>query len=192
MAETIESGRSGRASFRLIAACGAFILILSAASALLPALGRDSGIVVVGSTLLVAGLAEALAGTLRQEAKGLAVLGGVVTILAGLLLVLNRDRVSLPIAPIVTVWLIARSFVILMAGLRSTGSVRSWTLFSAAMDFVLAVLLLMHLSISALVVALFGPTPPVVAGFAWIFALSFVVTGAMLLAVARCEAQSTD
>ena len=62
-----------------------------------------------------------------------------------------------------------------------------WTLLSAAMDLALAVVLLMGLSIASLVVTLFGPTEPVVAGFAWIFALSFVVTGAMLLEIASCE-----
>ena len=65
-----------------------------------------------------------------------------------------------------------------------------WTLSSAAMDFFLAVLLLMGLSISSLVVVLFGPTAEIVAGFAWIFALSFVVTGAMLLEIASCERRS--
>ena len=47
-------------------------------------------------------------------------------------------------------------------------------------------------SISSLVVALFGPIAGVVAAFAWILALSFVVTGAMLLEIASCERQSTD
>ena len=48
-------------------------------------------------------------------------------------------------------------------------------------------MLLIGLSISSLVVTLFGPTEPVVARFAWVFALSFVVTGAMLLEIASCE-----
>jgi hypothetical protein len=43
------------------------------------------------------------------------------------------------------------------------------------------------LSISTLIVALFGPTPQMIASFAWILALSFVVTGMLLLEIANCE-----
>ena len=37
-----------------------------------------------------------------------------------------------------------------------------------------------------LIVSLFGPTPPLIAHFAWILAISFVATGSMLLEVASC------
>ena len=144
---------------------------------------------VVGSLLLVAGLVEAFAGTLHRQAKGLSVLAGAVTTFAGLLFVFNPVGHFFPTAVLVTGWLIVRSVILLAAGRYSTGSVRMWTLLSAAMDFFLAVLLLMGLSISSLVVVLFGPTAEIVAGFAWIFALSFVVTGAMLLEIASCERQ---
>jgi uncharacterized membrane protein HdeD (DUF308 family) len=167
-------------------------MILSAGSALLPVVDRDAGVMAIGSMLFVVGLVEVFAGILRRQAKGLSILAGTVTILAGLLFVFNPVGHSLPIALIITGWLIARSAIILLTGLRSAGAIKTWTLFSAAMDFLLAVLLLMHLSISSLVIALFGPTTPIVAGFAWIFALSFVVTGAMLLMIARCERQSTN
>ena len=56
-----------------------------------------------------------------------------------------------------------------------------------ATDFVLGLVLLIGLSLSTVVVLLFGPTPAVVASFAWIVALSFVATGLLLLEVASCE-----
>jgi len=186
----LESDTPGRAPHRLIAACGVIIILLSAGSALLPVVNGGASAMVVGSLLLVAGLVEAFAGTLHRQAKGLSVLAGVVTTLAGLLFVFNPVGHFSPVAVLVTGWLIVRSVILVLAGRYSTGSVRMWTLLSAAMDFFLAVLLLMGLSISSLVVALFGPTAEIVAGFAWIFALSFVVTGAMLLEIASSERQS--
>ena len=57
---------------------------------------------------------------------------------------------------------------------------------SAGMDFLLAVLLWAGLSISTLIVSLFGPTPELVASFAWVLAASFVVNGLLLLEVASC------
>ena len=65
-----------------------------------------------------------------------------------------------------------------------------WTGLSAAMDFLLAVLLIAGLSISTLVVSVFGPTPEMIASFAWVLAASFVVTGMLLLEVASCESEA--
>jgi hypothetical protein len=61
---------------------------------------------------------------------------------------------------------------------------------SAGMDLVLAVLLVAGLSISAIVVSIFGPTPTLVASFAWVLAASFVVNGMLLLEVASCARES--
>jgi hypothetical protein len=77
--------------------------------------------------------------------------------------------------------------VIIAAGSRECGgSVRTWSLLSAGMDFLLAVLLAAGLSISTITISLFGPTPELVASFAWVLAASFVVNGLMLLEVASC------
>ena len=65
-----------------------------------------------------------------------------------------------------------------------------WLAISAATDFALGLLLLVGLSISTLIVTLFGPTPELVASFAWILALSFVVTGMLLLEIASCEREA--
>ena len=189
MAESVGSDIPGRGRHRLIAVCGVIIILLSAGSALLPVVDRSAGAAIVGLLLFVAGLVEAFAGTLHRQAKGLSTLAGAVTTFAGLLFIFNPLG---HFALLVAGWLIARSIILALAGRFSTGSVRMWTLASAAMDFFLAVVLLIGLSISSLVVALFGPTEPVVAGFAWVLALSFVVTGAMLLEIASCERQITN
>lgn len=192
MAELLDSKVPGRSRPRLIAVCGVIIILLSAGAALLPVVGGGASAAIVGSLLAVAGLVEAYAGTLHRQAKGLSTLAGAVTTLAGLLFIFNPVGHFGPTALIVVGWLLARSVILFLAGRHSTGSVRMWTLLSAAMDLALAVVLLMGISISSLVVSLFGPTEPVVAGFAWIFALSFVVTGAMLLEIASCERELTD
>jgi hypothetical protein len=55
------------------------------------------------------------------------------------------------------------------------------------MDFLLAVLLIAGLSIATIIVSVFGPTPQLIASFAWVLAASFVVNGLLLLEVASCE-----
>jgi len=190
MATPIASDIGGRTSHRQIAVCGAIIILLSAGAALLPIVDGDAGAAIVGSLLLIAGLVEAFAGKLHRQAKGLSALAGLVTTLAGALFVLNPFGHFFPTAFLVTAWLIVRCAILLLAGFYSSGSVRVWTLASAAMDLFLAVVLLAGLSISSLIITLFGPTADVVAGFSWILALSFVVTGAMLLEIASCERRS--
>ena len=48
-------------------------------------------------------------------------------------------------------------------------------------------LLITGLSISTLIISIFGPTRELIASFAWVLAASFVVNGLMLLEVASCE-----
>ena len=187
MAELLASDVPTRSRPKLIAACGVIIILLGAGAALLPLVGGGASAAIVGSLLVAAGLVEAWAGTMHRQARGESTLAGVVTSLAGLLFIFNSVGHFGPTALIVTGWLLVRCVILFLAGRHSTGSVRMWTLLSAAMDLALAVVLVMGISIASLVVSLFGPTEPVVAGFAWIFALSFVVTGAMLLEIASCE-----
>ena len=192
MADPLASEVPSSSRARLIALCGTIIILLSAGAALLPVVGGGASAAIVGSLLVVAGLVEAFAGTMHRQARAESTLAGAATALAGLLFIFNPVGHFGPTAMIVVGWLLARSVILFLAGRHSTGSVRMWTWLSAAMDLALAVVLFMGLSISSLVVSLFGPTEPVVAGFAWIFALSFVVTGAMLLEIASCERELTD
>ena len=172
---------------RLGTAAGIAIILLSAGAAALPFVDRVSGVRVVGSLLLASGIVEMLAATLRHQTKFLALLAGAVTTLAGALFLLNPVIKFLPTITIVTAWLIIRSLILAVTTVRARGSVRRWIAISAATDFALGLLLLVGLSISTLIVALFGPTPQMIASFAWILALSFVVTGMLLLEIASCE-----
>ncbi len=175
---------------RLVTAAGAAIILLSAGAAALPFVDRVSGVRVVGALLLAAGIVEMLAATLRDQTKFLAMLAGAVTTLAGALFLLNPVIPFLPTISIVTAWLIVRSLILGVTTARARGSVKRWIAISAATDFALGLLLLVGLSISTLIVTLFGPTPQMIASFAWILAISFVVTGMLLLEIASCERES--
>lgn len=183
---------SDSARAQRIAGAGLVIILLSAGAALLPLLDRVSGARVVGALLVAAGVVELLAGSLRRETKVLAMLAGGATTFAGLLFLLNPVTRFFPTVTIVTGWLLIRSLILLVTSRRVDGSVRTWLTLSAATDFVLGVVLLVGLSLSSVVVLLFGPTPAVVASFAWVVALSFVATGLLLLEVASCERDAAE
>lgn len=164
--------------------------MLSAGAALLPILGGAPGALAIGGLLILAGVVELLAGSLRHETKRLAMLAGAVTTVAGMLFAFNLDGDLLPSVTVVTFWLFARSVILLITSRLAHGSVKTWLGLAAAMDFGLGVVLLTGLSITTLVVTLFGPMPQLVTGFALVLALSFVATGALLLEVASCEQES--
>lgn len=166
---------------------GWFVIALSAGTALLPTVDLRHGALVIGTLLLFAGAAEIIAGTARRETRGLSILAGSITMLAGLLFSTDPATKFLPTLTIVMSWLFLRSMVLAMACLWLRGSVQRWTGLSALTDFILALILAIGLSISTLIVALFGATPPLIASFAWILAVSFVATGLYLLEVASCQ-----
>ena len=173
-------------------AAGILIILLGAGAALLPFVDRLAGNRVVGVLLLAAGVVEIAAGTQRRENKLLAMLTGAVTTIAGLLFVANPVAHFLPTITIVTVWLLVRSVILAVTSGRAHGSVRMWLGIAAVTDFALGLLLLVGLSIATLIVILFGPTPTLVASFAWLFAVSFAVTGGLLLEIASCFRVSED
>ncbi|HEY0630356.1 MAG TPA: hypothetical protein VGD23_13610 [Sphingomicrobium sp.] len=171
---------------RLIGLAGWLVLILSAGTALLPLIGAAEGAALIGGLLVLTGLAETLAGTLRQQARSLAMLAGMITIAAGLMFATEPATKFMPTLIIIASWLFLRSFILAVAALLEFGSVQFWTGLSAVADFILAMVVTVGISASALIVSLFGPTPPLIADFAWILAISFVATGSMLLEVANC------
>jgi uncharacterized membrane protein HdeD (DUF308 family) len=176
----------------LIAIAGVATILLSAGAALLPAAAGAKDSLVIGSLLLAAGVIEALAGTLRREVKAFAIASGGVTALAGLIFMLKRSYQFFPTVTLVIAWLVIRSLILLVASRRAAGSVRMWTSLSAGMDFLLAALLVAGLSVATIVVSIFGPTPPLIASFAWILAASFIVNGLLLLEVASCERRPNE
>jgi uncharacterized membrane protein HdeD (DUF308 family) len=175
-----------------IARAGWLVLLLSAGSALLPWVERAHGGAIIGTLLIAAGAIEILAGSLRHETRKLAMLAGTVTMLAGILFATAERTGFLSTVTIIALWLFLRSLVLFIAAGLEHGSVRTWTAASAAMDLLLGLLLAVGLSIAAIVVNLFGATPSLIASFAWVLALSFVVNGLMLLEVASCARQDED
>jgi uncharacterized membrane protein HdeD (DUF308 family) len=176
----------------LISLAGIAIILFSAGAALLPATNGLKDSQVIGSLLLAAGIFEALAGTLRRETKPFAEAAGAVTALTGLLFFVNPTAHFFPTVTLIIVWLVVRSVILAVGARRAEGSVRTWTTLSAGMDFLLALVLVAGLSIATIVISLFGPTPPLIASFAWVLAASFIVNGLMLLEVASCERNSTS
>ena len=115
-----------------------------------------------------------------------------VTVLAGLLFIINPETQFFPTVWPIVGWLVLRSLILGYASTHAHGSVRTWMGLSAGMDFLLAILVIAGLSIAAIVVSIFGPTPPLIASFSWLLAASFVVNGLMLLEVASCEREGTS
>jgi uncharacterized membrane protein HdeD (DUF308 family) len=179
-------GWSEQTRSRALRVAGIAIILLGAGAALLPA-GKTIPSDMIGGLLIAAGLIETVAGTLRRQVRPYAMVAGIVTAMAGLLFVLNPETHFFPTVWPIAGWLVVRSVVLAAAATETRGSVRTWTALSAGMDFLLAVLLITSLSVSTIVVSVFGPTRELVAAFAWILAASFVVNGLMLLEVASCE-----
>ena len=166
------------------------IILLGAGAALLPA-GKTISSDMIGGLLIAAGLIETVAGSLRREVRGYAMAAGIVTALAGLLFVLNPETHFFPTVWPIIGWLVVRSVILAAEAVETRDSVRIWTALSAGMDLLLAVLLMTGLSVSTIVVSVFGPTRELVAAFAWVLAASFAVNGLMLLEVASCEREAS-
>lgn len=191
MATQAQGGWSDATRARALRIAGVLIVLLGAAAAFLPA-GKTISSDMLGGLLIAAGLIEIVAGSLRHRTRRFVMAAGVVTALAGLLFVMNPETHLFPrVWPIVG-WLLIRSIILAAATVETAGSVRLWTAFSAGMDFLLAVLLIAGLSISTIVIDVFGPTRELIASFAWILAASFAVNGLMLLQVASCAEDSAD
>lgn len=191
MAIRAQGRFSDRVRARGIRVAGVAIILLAVGAGLLPA-GKRISADMIGALLIAAGLIETVAGSLRNEVRPFAMAAGAVTGLAGLLFIVNPETHFFPMVTPVIAWLVVRSVILAIASREAAGSVRMWTGLSAGMDFMLGVLLIAGLSISTLVVSVFGPTRELVASFAWILAASFVVNGLLLLEVASCERDSAS
>ena len=176
----------------LVTAAGVAIILLGTGAAALPFLDRIAGNRMVGILLVAAGLVEMASATLRDQTRLLAMLAGVVTTVAGVLFLIDTNTRFLPMISIVTAWLLVRGVILAVTTALAHGSVRRWIAISAATDIALGLLLLVGLSISTLIITLFGPTEQMIASFAWILAVSFVVTGMLLLEIASCEREAAS
>jgi hypothetical protein len=182
---------SDRTRARGLRVAGIAIILLSAGAVLLPA-GKHISSDMIGGLLLAAGLIEAIAGSLRKDVRPFAMAAGGATAVAGLIFVVNRETHFFPVVTIVIAWLLVRSVILAAGSLETGGSVRIWTALSAGTDLLIAILLIAGLSISTIVISIFGPTRWLIASFAWFVAASFIVNGLLLLEVASCERESAD
>ena len=182
---------SDRMRARGLRAAGLAIILLSAGAVLLPA-GKRISSDMIGALLISAGLIEAVAGSLRKDVRPFAVAAGGVTAVAGLMFLINRETHFFPAVTVVIAWLLIRSLILGAATLEIRGSVRTWTALSAGTDLLLGILLMAGLSISTIVISIFGPTRWLIASFSWFVAASFVTTGLLLLEVASCERANGD
>lgn len=187
LASEAPATRPERNRARGLKAAGIAIILLGIGAALLPASERVSS-ELIGALLVAAGLVEGVAGSMRREARPVMVAAGCVTALAGLLLVLNPTTHFFPHVSLVVAWLVLRGLILALAIRLTSGTVRAWTAISAGLDLLLGLLLFAGLSISTLVVSIFGPTEPLIASFAWFLSASFIVNGLLLLEVSSCEA----
>ena len=178
---------SDQARKYIIRTAGILIILLALGAALLPLERALPGRLVVGSLLLLAGAIEFGAALTRRTHKPTAAIAGAATVLAGARLVLDPNAGFFPVLNLVILWLVIRAAALAFAASRSGDPLRSWFVLAAATDFLLAVLLLSGLPIALVVAGLFGPTSEVIATFAWILALSFVATGALLIASASAD-----
>lgn len=173
-----------------IRAAGILVGLLGAGALLLPWLDIRQSSRLVGYLMLAAGSLEAVAGLARRHERIPAVAAGAVTAAAGLLLVLN-PRSFLPVLNIVIAWLLLRGAILIFAALQCDSFPRRWTFLAAGVDILLALLLIAGLQISLLVIGIFGPSTTIVSSFAWVLAISFLATGALLLGSAEDACTAT-
>jgi uncharacterized membrane protein HdeD (DUF308 family) len=173
-------GTSGKL---VLVGLGVGTILLGVGAALLPLTMPNSTGAIIGWLLLLAGTFEITAGVVRgfEEVRIGRIGAGGVTALAGLLFILNPLLELFPTLYLVIAWLLVRGVILLSVAFRSSRAVTMAVAISGLADMLLALVLIAGIPVAGFVVSVFGPTPELVAHFAWIFAASFVVTGLSLL-----------
>lgn len=169
----------------VIRAAGVAVIMASGLAALLPAATFDNGPLVVGGLMFVVGLLEIMAHLLRPSDRRAAIAAGLASAGAGLLLILQPTTSFLTTVFVLIGWLLLRGLLLVLSAAENAGSTSRAALLTAMVDLVLAGMLWAGLAASTLVIALFGPTKPIIADFAWMLAISFVGAGLLLVKVAN-------
>lgn len=168
----------------VIRAAGYAVILASGLAALLPAANFDNGPLIVGGLMLIVGLLEVMANLLRAAGGKAAMAAGLTSAGAGLLMILGPVKSFVTTVFVLVGWLAVRGLLLALSSVEASGSTRRAALVAAVLDLILAGLLWTGLTASTLVIALFGPTQPIIADFAWVFAISFVAAGLLLVKVA--------
>ena len=169
----------------VIRAAGYAVILASAAAAILPATNFDNGPLIVGGLMFIVGLFEVLANLLRATGRRAATAAGVASVGGGLLIFTQPVTSFVTTVYVFIGWLLLRGLLLSLSSVENLGPIRRATSVAAAMDILLAGVVWTGLTASTLVIALFGPTRPIIADFAWILALSFVAAGLLLVKVAN-------
>lgn len=169
----------------VIRAAGYAVILASAAAAIMPGPNFDNGPMIVGVLMFIVGLLEILANLLRATGRRTGIAAGVASVGAGLLIFAQPASNFVTTVYVFIGWLLVRSLLLSLSAIENVGPIRRATMLAAAMDLVLAGVVWTGLTASTLVIALFGPTTPIIADFAWILALSFVAAGLLLVKVAN-------
>lgn len=167
------------------------IVLLAIGAAFLPMAKGYPARIEIGLMLAAAGIFEFAAVVARRGHHFAAGAAALASLLAGLRLLLDADINFLTILNFVILWLVVRSAALLISSRHSSRPLCTWVYLAAAVDFALAVLLLVGLPVTVLVYGLFGTTDEIVATFAWVLAASFVAAGWLLIAAAPAEATET-
>lgn len=168
-----------------MALAGVLIMLLAVGALLLPLQRELPGRLVVGWLLIAAGAIELAAVRGRRRHLKSAALAAVATLLAGVRLAADPGANFFAVMNMVILWLVVRGAALLYSAARTRPPLGTWIGLAAATDLLLALGLLAGLPVALLIYGLFGPTPQIVATFAWVFGASFIATGALLLAIAR-------
>lgn len=173
----------------LMTAAAIAILALAGFAALLPLIKLPNGWV-VGWLLLAAGVAEMVAGAARHsDGRLTAMIAGAVTTAAGLLFVTDSVVGLYPVSYVVMGWLFVRAAVLIASGFHPGTRLKPCAFFSGFADLMLGLVLLLGLPVAALAFNLFGATTELVASFAVLLAVSFLITGISVLSLAAAERQ---
>jgi len=174
-----------RSRTNIAAVAGALIVLLAIGALLLPLQREIPGRLVVGWLLIAGGAIELAAALARRRHRKTVGVAALATLLAGIRLVADPGANFFAVFNMVILWLVVRGAALLYSAARTGTPLRIWIALAAATDLLLALGLLAGLPVALLVYGLFGPTPQIVATFAWVFAASFIATGLLLLAIAR-------
>ena len=139
--------------------------------------------------MFIVGLLEVLANLLRATGKRAATAAGLASVGAGLLIFVQVTSFITTVYVFIG-WLLLRSLLLSLSSIENVGPIRRATTIAAAVDFILAGVVWTGLNASMLVIALFGPTQPIIANFAWILALSFIASGLLLVKVANGQPEA--
>ena len=176
----------------IIRAAGLLIFLLAFACVLLPSFEDFPARRVIGTLLIVGGVIEMVAVAARRTHHISAGIAAGATVLAGLRLELDPSANFFEVLNMVILWLVVRAAALLLSARKSRRPLKGWVYLTAAVDFLLGILLLAGLPIALIVYGLFGPTPRIVATFAWVFAASFIASGWLLMAAAPLEATENE